>query len=219
MSTRERPADRGRRLVRAQVSRLVADGREARTAAGLSHLAVGRATGRSRTTIWRLERGDMGSVDTDLLGSYLAVLGLELSLRAYPVADPLRDSGQRAVLERLRRELHERLRWRSEVPFPIHHDLRAWDAEIRPPNDGWRLRVEAEARLTDGQAIERRLALKLRDGGPGHVALLLPDTRHNRAALERVREELRPLLPLDGRRILAALRAGEDPGGSGIVVL
>jgi transcriptional regulator with XRE-family HTH domain len=197
----------------------LADGREARTAAGLSHQAVSEAIGTSRTTIWRLERGDIRHSDTDLLGAYLAVLGLELSLRAYPVADPLRDSGQRAVLERLHQELHERLRWRLEVPFPIRGDLRAWDAEIRPPDNGWKLRVEAEARFTDGQAVERRLALKLRDGGPGHLALLLPDTRLNRAALERVRGELRSLLPLDGRRILAALRAGEDPGGSGIVVL
>jgi transcriptional regulator with XRE-family HTH domain len=201
------------------VTLLAADGRAARTAAGLSLEAVGDAIGCSHSRVGRFERGEVRSVETDFLGAYFAVLGHELSLRAYPVGDPVRDSGQRSVLDRLMPHLHESLLFPREVPFPDPGDLRAWDAEIRPRDNSWRLRIEAESRITDGQALERRLATKLRDGGPGHLALLVPDTRHNRAALARIREELRPLLPLDGRAILAALRAGRNPGGSGVILL
>ena len=144
---------------------------------------------------------------------------MDLTMRAYPIADPLRDSGQRLLLNRLGRELQDGLAYRREVPFPDPHDLRAWDGLIEPADRSWCVRVEAETRISDGQALARKLARKMRDGGPGHLVLLVPDTRHNRAALRVIRDELRPLLPLDGRAILAALREGRDPGGSGIVVL
>ena len=84
---------------------------------------------------------------------------------------------------------------------------------------GWRFRVEAETRLADGQALERRLALKQRDGGPGHVALLVAETRSNREALVTIRPALREMLPFSGRRLLAALRDGREPPGSGIVLI
>ena len=187
--------------------------------AGLSQEAIGEAMGVSHSRVGRFERGETRSPDTDFLGSYFAVLGMDLSLRAYPNADPLRDRGQRAVLERLRGEVHPTLGWRTEVPFPIPGDLRAWDAEIRPADGSWRLRVEAEMRITDGQALERRLALKLRDGGEGHLLLLVADTRANRLAMPSLVVALKTLLPLEPREVLAALRAGRNPAGNGIVIL
>ncbi|MEX2011485.1 MAG: hypothetical protein WEF51_04515 [Chloroflexota bacterium] len=81
------------------------------------------------------------------------------------------------------------------------------------------MRIEAETRLSDSQALERRIALKIRDGGPGHVLLLVADTRSNRQALETLRDGLRATFPLDRRSILGALRDGRDPGASGVVVL
>jgi hypothetical protein len=81
------------------------------------------------------------------------------------------------------------------------------------------MRVEAETRLADGQALERRIALKIRDGGPGHVLLLVADTRGNRVALTTLREAHREQFPLDGRHVLQALREGRDPGASGVVIL
>ena len=83
----------------------------------------------------------------------------------------------------------------------------------------WAFGVEAETAVTDGQALERKLALKLRDGGPAASFSLVADTRANRTALVRMRQELRGLLPLDARPVLAALRDGRQPPGSGIVVL
>jgi hypothetical protein len=117
------------------------------------------------------------------------------------------------LLGRFRGELNARLTWRTEVPLPIIGDPRAWDAVIG--GDGWQLPVEAETVLTDGQALERRLALKLRDGGFDHVVLLLADTRRNRTASPGVQRTM----PLDTRAVLAALRDGRDPGASGLVIL
>jgi transcriptional regulator with XRE-family HTH domain len=219
MATRERPADRGRSAARAAVLRLGAEGRAARMAAGLSSRFVGAAISVSHTHVCRFERGQVASPRLDVVGAYFAVLGMELSLRAYPAGDPLRDRGQRALLARFRAEMPPMLAWREEVVFPNRGDLRAWDAEVRPKEDGWRVRIEAESRITDGQALERRLRRKIRDGGDGHVVLLVSDTRNNREALGLVGPGMGELLPLQTRAVLAALRAGRDPGGNGIVIL
>src|SRR4029450_3620233 len=110
--------------------------------------------------------------------------GSHVALRTSPPRDPIRDRAQLALLERLRGRLHPSLRWRTEVPLPREGDLRAADAEIRgPPPARWRMRVEAETRITDGQALERKLGLKVRDDPGGHLILLVADTRANRRAL------------------------------------
>ena len=154
------------------------------------------------------------------LGAWFAVLGLDLSIRTYPAGDPIRDRAQLALLERLRDRLDPNLRWRTEVPLPIENDLRAWDAEIagRQPSP-WRARVEAETRIGDGQALERKLALKLRDDPGGHLILLVSDTRSNRLALKALAAGLAALLPRGTREILSALGAGREPPGSGIVII
>jgi transcriptional regulator with XRE-family HTH domain len=220
MVTRERPANRGRRRCRDAVRRVADDGRLARVAAGLSQGEVGHAIGSSHARVGRFERGEVECPNLEFLGAYCAVVGLELSLRAYPAGDPIRDRAQLALLERLRTRLHPSLRWRTEVPLPLERDLRAWDAEIagREPVR-WRARVEAETKIADGQALERRLGLKLRDDPGGHLILLVSDTRTNRRALATIRTGLDDPLPLGTREILAAMTAGRDPGGSGIVIL
>lgn len=186
----------------------------------MSQADVGRAIGSSHARVGRFERGELDYPDLGFLGGYCSVLGLDLAIRAYPAGDPIRDRAQLALLERLRSRLHPSLRWRPEVGLPIEGDLRAWDAEItgRQPVM-WRTRVEAETRIADGQALERRLALKLRDDPSGHLILLVSDTRTNRSALRSLRDGLRELLPLGTRELLAALSNGRDPGGSGIVIL
>ena len=154
------------------------------------------------------------------MSAYCAVVGLDLSIKTYPAGDPIRDRAQLALLGRFRERLHPSLRWRTEVPLPIEGDLRAWAAENRPPPPAqWRIRVEAETRLADGQALQRKLALKLRDDPVGHLILLVSDTRSNRAALRLIREGLRELLPLDTRELLLALGRGNEPAGSGIVIM
>jgi hypothetical protein len=159
-------------------------------------------------------------VDIADVGAWFAVIGLDLAMRAYPAGDPIRDRPQLALLERLRTRLHPGLRWRTEVPVPIEGDLRAWDADARGTNPGrWRLRIDAETHIGDGQALARRLSLKARDDPDGHVVLLVSATRMNRHALALIREGLRDLLPLDSRELLRRLASGEDPRQGGVIVL
>ena len=220
MATRERRDDRGRRRLRASAHRLGTEHRDARIAAGLSLRVAAAASGSSRSQLWRFERGEVDRVSLTDLGAWFSVLGLDLSIKVYPAGDPIRDRAQLALLERFRARLHPSLHWRTEVPLPIEHDLRAWDAEIsgRVPAL-WRARVEAETRIGDGQALERELALKLRDDPDGHLILLVSDTRANRTALKTLAPGLRTLLPLRPREILTALGEGRAPGGSGIVIM
>jgi transcriptional regulator with XRE-family HTH domain len=200
--------------------RLGEEHRIARLGAGLSVRDAAAASAASHQQLLRFERGELDRLSITELGAWCAVVGLDLALRAYPAGDPIRDRAQLALLDRLRARIHAELRWRTEVPLLIDGDLRAWDAEIRGREPRpWRARIEAETNITDGQALERRLTLKDRDDPDGHLILLLSDTRANRDAIRVLRDGLRELLPLGTREILAALAAGRDPGGSGIVIL
>src|SRR5262245_52891664 len=197
MPTVDRPADRGRRRVRAAMRHVAEDGRLARVNAGLSQREVARAVASSHSKVGRFERGAALASDLEFVAAYCAVLGLDLAIRTYPAGDPIRDRAQLALLERLRVRLHPTLRWRTEVPLPIEGDLRAWDAEIRGRDPRpWRARVEAETRIGDGQALERKLALKLRDDPDGHLILLISDTRSNRLAMNALGPGIRSMLPV-----------------------
>jgi transcriptional regulator with XRE-family HTH domain len=188
--------------------------------AGLSLREVAAASAASHQQLSRFERGRLERVSVPEVGAWCAVVGLDLAIRVYPAGDPIRDRAQLQLLERLRARLHPSLRWRAEVPLPIEGDLRAWDAEItgRHPSP-WRARVEAETRIADGQALERRLSLKLRDDPGGHLILLVSDTRTNRRALASIGVGLETFSPLGTRAMMASLSAGRDPGCGGIVIL
>jgi hypothetical protein len=121
------------------------------------------------------------------------------------------------VLERFVALLPALARVDREAVLPIPGDRRAWDALVSL--DGRRAGCEAETHLGDIQALERRLALKLRDGDVNLVLLVVADTQHNRSVLERHREALRTLLPLDGAEIRRALRSGRLPAASGLLLL
>ena len=217
MPTVLRRVDRARRLS-ATILRTVADElRHARIQAGLSQAQVAAAAGISRAELSRIERLAAPWITVETICRIAVVLGFAPSLRLYPDGPPLRDAGQLRVLESLHGEIHSSLDWGTEVTLASTGDQRAWDAVITGPD--WRLPVECEMRMFDIQALERRIALKRRDDGDPHVLLLLPRTRANREALVAAGSRLRVLFPLDTRTVLAALRAGKHPGGSGIVLL
>lgn len=216
MATRERPGDRGRRRTGEARLRFAGDVGRARVGSGLSLRDVGQAADIDPTRIWRFERGEPTNLRLEDLGAIAAAVGLELSVRSFPAGDPIRDAGHARLLERFRRELHPSLRWHTEVPFPNSGDLRAWDAVTGLA--AWRIGVEAETVVTDTQALDRKLALKRRDGAVDHVVLLVADTLRNRRALNAAPAAFADL-PLGTRAVLAALRAGDEPPGSGIVIL
>lgn len=58
--------------------------RRARVSAGLSQAAVGRAVGLSYSTIGRIERGIAPRASLVALARVAAVVGLAVSVRAYP---------------------------------------------------------------------------------------------------------------------------------------
>jgi transcriptional regulator with XRE-family HTH domain len=215
MGNRERPSDRGRRRAREGLSRVAGDVRLARVGAGLSLRDVANSAGLDHAQLWRFERRQ---IDLTLgnLSAVCSVLGLDLSIRAFPTGDAIRDAGHARLLARLRVRLHPSLRWSTEVALPGLDELRAWDAVIRGP--GWRVPLEAETVLGDIQALERKLALKVRDGGVQHVLLLLADTRANRRALTSAPAAF-AAQPLRNRQILALLGSGRQPTAGGIVML
>jgi transcriptional regulator with XRE-family HTH domain len=215
MTTRESPRDRARRAAAATRLRLGGELRAARRTSGLSTENVGGTCGLSHSQVDRIERGAVVAPSLDSVTCIAAVVGLDLVVRTFPRGDPIRDAGHARLLERLRVRLNQGLTFRTEVPLPIVGDLRAWDGVIG--GQGWQVPVEAETVIDDGQALQRKLARKLRDGGFDHLILLVADTPRNRAALEATL--LRDSFPLAGRAVLSALRDGRDPGASGLVIL
>jgi len=191
--------------------------RNARLAHDLSQSTSARAMGKSASAWSRIERGAAATLSVIDLARALAVVGLELQLRAYPTGQPVRDRAHVLLLERLRASLDSAVRWQTEVPLPDPRDLRAWDALVSVASA--RIGVEAETRARDAQELQRRLALKRRDGRVDHVILLLADTRHNRMFVRAAGLGFRAEFPLDGRTALARLACGEDPGASAIILL
>jgi transcriptional regulator with XRE-family HTH domain len=216
MTSKERAAQRAGRLADRGLQVVGGELRRARVSSGLSLRAVSATTGISHAEIGRIERGRSSNVPFRRLVRLCDSIGLDLSIKAYPGGDAIRDAGHTRLLDRFRARLHPDLRLRLEVPLPIEGDRRAWDAVIE--GRGWRRPVEAETVIDDIQALERRLALKRRDGAFDHVILIVADTKGNRAALAAAPNAL-GAYPLRSRQVLDRLAVGRDPGAGGIVVL
>jgi transcriptional regulator with XRE-family HTH domain len=221
MGTAEHAYSRGARRAASIRADLGAEIRQARIAHGLSQKHVARAARISRSQLSRIERAENARLSVLILCRLLAVLGMELSARAFPVGQPIRDAAHRALLDRLHARLGPGIRWRYERPVGGPGDLRAWDGGIEAMSTGdWLLGVEAETRVRDIQDLQRRIQLKRRDDPAVRCAiLLLADTRHNRMILKANLAALRSDFPIDGAAALRALAAGEHPGGNAIVLL
>lgn len=207
---------RGTRRGRHHLATLADELRAARLSAGLTQSTVAAACGISRAELGRIERREAPWLDLVTAAELCAVVGLDLWLRAYPGGDPLRDAAHIALMERFTASVGRPLQVRLEVPLGIHRDPRAWDATI---SDGsGTVGAEAETRVSDGQALERRLALKRRDGGIDRVLIVVADTRSNRAAVRTIRQRLRVDYPLDTAEVLDSLRAGRLPSAGGLVL-
>ena len=217
MATRERAVDIGDAQARSNLARLAAEARSIRHLAGLSQADVAATLRISRSQYSRIERGLSPELSISTASRLFAVLGQALVVRTYPSGDPIRDAAHAGLLERLHARCHRSIRWSTEVPLPLPGDLRAWDATAIWP--AARIGVEAETRLGDLQAIERKVALKERDGGMDRVVLLVADTRSNRATIRAHGDSLADRFPIPGRRALELLGAAVDPGGNAIILL
>jgi transcriptional regulator with XRE-family HTH domain len=216
MPTWETLAQRATRRTEYLLRRVGHELRIARIAAGLSTRQVGQLVGVSHTQVLRIEAGLAPHVDSELLARLAAIVGCELSLGIHPVGAPVRDKAHLALLGRFAGRLHPSIRWRTEVPIPIQGDLRSADGLAATEDFG--AIVEAETRLDDIQAVERRLPAKQRDLGAQRAILLVADDRHNRHVTD-LAPDLRRELPIGTRHCLAALGRGEDPDGDCLVIL
>jgi len=217
MSTNERRRDRARIAARKDVRSISTEVRQTRIGVGLSIEAAAASVGLHPSTFGRIERDELEHVTVEQLALACAAVGNRLWLRTYPTEDPARDAGQLRLMARLRAQLPAGTQLHTEVPIPIPGDLRAVDGMlVMGPA---RIGVEAEVRLGDVQAIDRRTQLKKRDAGLDRMILLVADTRTNRRVLSQHREALRGTYPLDSKATLAALARGDVPPEDGIVVL
>jgi transcriptional regulator with XRE-family HTH domain len=217
MGSKERAADRGTRLGRRLIATSGTDLRLARVSAGLSLEQVGQALGMSHSQLGRIERAMHPSVSVMQLARIASVVGLDLSVRTYPNGSPLRDKAQLALIQRFRERLATKLTVRTEVALMIAGDLRAWDMVVY--GAGEPIGVEAETRLVDLQALERKITLKMRDGGLSRVVLLVAATRGNKTAVRHAMDAIRASYPIEGRTALRLLVDGQDPGGSALILL
>jgi transcriptional regulator with XRE-family HTH domain len=176
---------------------------------------VAAAAGLNQSQISTIEHGARASVTIDTLSRHAAVLGLELSVRVFPVGEPIRDRAHAALLQRFRRTIGARWAWAAEVALPIPGDRRAWDRLLL--GAGIRVGIEAETRPTDMQELQRRLALKKRDGEVDRVVLVLADTAWNRRLVRL--NDLEASFPVPPRVAMRALIDGRDPGGDAVVLV
>jgi transcriptional regulator with XRE-family HTH domain len=188
----------------------------ARRAAGISQRELGRQVRVSHNKIRRVERGEPGQLTMELAAKLGAVLGLQFSASLHPDGDPIRDAAHAALLKRFRARVRGSLIWRTEVPMPIEGDRRSADGVVEGPT--FAALVEAETRIDDVQALERKVRSKQRDMGISRVILVVGDTRHNRSVLRAV-PGLREAFPLSTRACLAALERGLDPGSDALVFI
>jgi transcriptional regulator with XRE-family HTH domain len=217
MGSRERPVDVGAAHGRELTATVLRELHLGRLDRNLSGAVVANAAGISGAHYSRIERGLVRAITIEQASTLLAAVGLGLSVRVVPGGQPVRDAAHAALLDRLRANLHRSIRVLAEVPFPQSGDRRAWD--LVTIGHSWRHAFEAETRPRDLQALERRLALKLRDGGVEAASLLLLDSRHNRAFVRDHATSLRERFPIPGGRALELLRVGADPGAGSVILL
>lgn len=219
MGSAVRATERARRLGERFLHEGGAGFREARLMLGLSQGHVAAAAAVSRTRYGRIEVGRVPTLTISEYCRIAVVLGLDPAIRLYPGGLPVRDSAHalrlRPMIERARPPLVAR----TEVPLPVKPDRleqRAWDLVFA--GHGRRTALELEMRLTDVQALVRRIALKRRDDPVEHFVLAIADTRTNRHALAEYGDLFTELTRLRPSVLWHALEAGEHPP-TGIVLV
>jgi transcriptional regulator with XRE-family HTH domain len=216
MPVRDRPTDEDVRRA-ARLRQLIGrEVRDARRMAGVSQDRLGAAVGLSGSEIGRIERAEAKWLTITESVHVLRAVGLDLWLKTYPFASPIRDSAHTALIERFVRRLSPTITVRREWPIPVAGDHRALDLLLGGLPQ--RIGVEAETRILDEQALLRDLHGKQRDGNLARMCLLVLRSRSNVAALRHA-PGLHREFPLRTRAVLAALGSGHDPGANGIIML
>jgi DNA-binding XRE family transcriptional regulator len=211
VSTRQRPAERGRLKGIAAGQRFTTEIREARLNHAISQTDAAREAGIARTTWTRIERGDQTSLTFEQAGRMAGVVGLDFVVQLYPSSTILHDAGQVRLLREVRVMPGPDWSWRYEVTLGPAPEQRAWDMVGTHRVTGLVIRIEGETRLRDCQATVRRLASK-RFGDPHRLVVAVRASRHNPAAVRAAADVVGAEFEIATARTLRALRSGEDPG-------
>jgi transcriptional regulator with XRE-family HTH domain len=197
--------------------RAIGDGlRIVRRRFGLRQADVALSAGVSRTTVARLERGDLATVRIGTARQIASTLGarLEVTLRWRGAELPrLANRGHAAMHENLARPLDAAPAWISapEVSYSIWGERGVIDRPCWHPASGTVLVVEIKTELADLEDLlaamdrRRRLAPAIaaeRGWMPVHAVaawIVVADTRTNRRRLAEHRALLRSAYPDDGR--------------------
>src|SRR5438128_6082931 len=102
MTSKERAAARSDRTSDRALHLVGDDLRRTRGTNGLSLRALAATTGTSHMEISRIERGRSPNVPYRRLARLCDAVGLELSIKAYPGGDAIRDAGHSRLLARFR---------------------------------------------------------------------------------------------------------------------
>lgn len=174
----------------------------------------------------RIDRADYSRIEAGKLRATVpvtyrvgAVLGLDVSMRAFPGGRAIRDAGQATLEQKLIGCVATPLTHRIEVGLPQtgdYPDPRSWDMVLF--GHGKRTAIEFERRLYDLQAQVRRFALKRRDDPVDHFLLVVADTPSNRRVLTDYADLLADLPRLRTADVLAVLRSGQHPPTGHIVL-
>ena len=220
MPTVDRRVDQGTRRAERLIRGLSEELRQKRVAVGLTQVEVARSAQISRATYQRIERGAMLNVSLLDASRLAAVLGLDLAVRTYPGTNPLRDIASLARMDRVISAIASPLSYRTEVPLPQNAgrplEQRAWDCVIY--GLGRRTGLEMEMRLTDAQALERRIGLKRRDDPVDAFVLLVADSRNNRRILTDQPQLFPDLARLSFGELSRLLRSGHHPPDALVLV-
>jgi len=188
--------------------------------AGLTQRQLAQRVGLHPTRVSRLLRGTTAP-DLALAERLIRGTGHRLLLKVVPSDGVrLRDSGQLGVAQRIASEAHESWHKRFELPVASAPDRRAADLVL--DNARALLMIEIERWLRDMQAQLRsaqlkRAALSQLLGREVTLVIALLDAEANRAAVASHRGLIDEALPVGTRRIWAAIRSGEAPGGDGLL--
>lgn len=212
MASAARALSDARRAADRQAAAIGDEFRKRRLGLNLSQQHVATACRTSRNRYGRIESGRCTTVTLVDLNRVAAVLGLAVSVRAYPAGAAIRDAGQARRLQAFVRWVVPPLACRLEVALPRSTErleLRAWDAMVFGIE--MRTAIELEMRLRDAQALRRRIDLKRRDDPTERFVLLVADTRANRRVLAEFGSLFEDLPRLRARDVHAALARGEHP--------
>jgi len=218
VANRERRIERAEWLIQRDLREVADDLRSARLAAGLTLREVARALGVAPSTVLSWERARPPGARPEQIARHAAAVGLRARIKAYPDGDAIRDAPSARMISAFRSRLPLGHRFRPEVPVSsTPGDMRAWDGVLDLP--GCTCGLEFVTRFHDCQAQLRAFELKLRDGSVDRLIIVVMATHANRRALSAARDIVAAAFPLATRQVMAALTAGRDPGGNGIVLL